>query len=155
MSLLLLFGGRAPLTAAPFSRSDWPLAQPAPPQVDLRTWARSYNVNLIGKDALPVGKITTDLTRGQVPPRAIDLNWTWSYSRNLIGKDQLPNGAISTALTAPRAEPAINLSTWLWNYNVNLVGLDKLPVGTVTAALTEAQKPRPQIDLGWTAFYNR
>jgi hypothetical protein len=76
--------------AAPFSQNDWPSPTGAPFPPSLRTWAWSYNPNLVGKDVLPAGRQSFELPPRAYPPPG--KTWAWSYNINLIGLDALPAG---------------------------------------------------------------
>jgi hypothetical protein len=60
----------------PFNQSDWP--SPRAPLYPTPSWTASYNLNLIGKDQLPVGKNITDL-----PSREAREIRTWISPLNL------------------------------------------------------------------------
>jgi hypothetical protein len=136
---------------APFIRYTWP----QDPAAKWRTWTWSYNLNLIGKDQLPVGKQITDLPPGSPagPPRAIDLRtWTWKYNPLLVGKDSMVVGKQFTDLP-PRAYPEPATRTWLWSYNQNLIGKDRLPVGKIFTDLPPKAYPEPATRT-WVWNYN-
>jgi hypothetical protein len=93
----------------PKNQFDWPIARiPQPPA---QSYTASYNLNLIGKDQLPIGAELSDLTPRPYDYRTQVHTWTWSYNLNLIGQDRLPVGEQSTELT-PRAYPPPGL-TWV------------------------------------------
>src|SRR5215813_3430248 len=73
----------------PFNQADWPTPKWPARANDLRTWAWNYNLNLIGKDQLPVGQRQTDLPLAALQPLR---SWTWNYNLNLIAQDKLPVG---------------------------------------------------------------
>jgi hypothetical protein len=116
--------------------------------ISLRTWQRSYNLSLIGKDRLPSGKQVYDLSPKQVPPEQVQLHsWSWSYNLNLIGRDRmLVGGQVSDLAPAQRQPDQIQLRSWQWSYNLNLIGQDRLPVGDISTALP----PQPPVPIGLT-----
>lgn len=135
------------------TNQNWPLpiARPQMPQ----SWTVSYNLNLLGKDAMAPGRQSFDLTQ-RFPPTAWPKTWSNSYNLNLIGQDSLPVGEVYT--DAPRGPPR-SLFDWkqsspFWlvkpflqtewtlpiapprlpqsitaSYNLNLIGQDNLPIG--------------------------
>lgn len=91
----------------------------------IRSWNWSYNLNLIGQDALPVGEQRWDLT---VPDVRQERDWAWSYNLNLIGKDRLPTG--QQVYETPREFR--ERRGWEWKYNLNLIGQDFFPAGKIS-----------------------
>jgi len=107
---------------------DWQISWD-PPRLE-QTWTANYNYNLVGKDRLPTGKQSYDLT-GR-PPEQIQLHaWTWSYNLNLVAKDRMIVGDQVYNLTVAQITPPdqIQLRSWQWSYNLNLRGQDRLAVG--------------------------
>lgn len=80
------------LLPVPFNESDWPLT-PAPSPLS-KSYATFFNPNLIGQDAMTVGKIITD--RLVIPPVLFQ---TWINT-------------VSLALTAPEAGSPFNQEDW-------------------------------------------
>ena len=118
-----------------------------------QTWTQSYNLNLIGRDALLVGEQIYDLAPSQRPPEQIQLHsWAWSYNLSLVGKDRLPAGEQITELTLGQRPPEqIQLHSWSWSYNLNLRGRDVLPTGEQISDLP----PRDPRDVrSWSWSYN-
>lgn len=79
-------------TAAPFIPGDTSIPQTQVPPLSLRSWAWSYNQNLIAQDVFPPGRIGVlydDPSRGYLPAGQ---TWTWQYNLNLVAKDVLPPG---------------------------------------------------------------
>jgi hypothetical protein len=141
----------------PFLQRDWPLPG-AYPRLD-QTWAKPFNINLIGKDVLPVGEIVYELPQRAPAPLIrvwvsgpvfslpggipflqfdwplpgtyprLDQSWSSFYNRNLIGKDVLPPGELVYEL--PQRAPAPLVPAWYWTYNLNLIAKDRLPVGSI------------------------
>jgi hypothetical protein len=109
----------------PFNQYDWP--NPKIPQQPAQTWTNSYNLNLIGKDQLPIGKQSFDL-----PPTAqlyYSSNRTWINNVNLSLLTRLYpfnqyDWPISGGWLTQQRLPA---QTWTNSYNLNLIGKDKLP----------------------------
>lgn len=122
----------------PFNQYDWP--NPRAHQQPDRSWFRSYNLNLIGKDRLPAGKRVTDL-----PPRAYPepatRTWTYSFNLNLRGKDQILVGKQLTDLPPRDYLRPTQVRTWTHSYNLNLIGKDKLPVGAQVTGLPTRLTP--------------
>lgn len=115
-----------PAVASPFVQADWPTPVPTLFPTSLRTWATSYNPNLVGKDQLPNRQQDWPLPNPG-PAYAIQLRtWTWSYNQNLIGQDQLPFRQQDWPLPTQPAYFA-QWRTWTWSYNLNLIGKDQLP----------------------------
>jgi hypothetical protein len=138
------------LKPRPSVQSDWPLT--TPPWRLNQTWTQSYNLNLIGQDAMLVGEQVFDLAPSQRPPEQIQLHsWQWSYNLSLIGKDRLPAGDQFFDLSPRQVPPEqIQLHSWSWSYNLNLRGKDQLPVGEDFFDLP----PRdPREVRSWTASY--
>ena len=98
-----------------------------PPRDDrpyaLRSWTFSYNLNLIGKDQLPVGKQTTELPP-RIAPAAIQ---TW-INQAFIALSSPVAPFKQTDWPVPRAASQPQRS-WTASYNLNLIGQDRLPVG--------------------------
>jgi hypothetical protein len=140
-----------PLPRPPFNQFDWPLT-PAPQQ-SAQSWTFSYNLNLIGRDRLPVGEILLALPPQQptiaqtwintvvsaavtinpptlfdtgTPPAAAqpDRGFVSSYNRNLIGQDRLPNRQQDWPLTPLAPQPDRGIAA---SYNKNLISQDRLP----------------------------
>ena len=80
---------------------------------NLGTWTWSYNLNLIGQDKLPTGKIRTELPVKAYEHHVQLRSWTWNYNLNLIGKDFFPPGKRSTELTVKPYEYSVQLRTWI------------------------------------------
>jgi hypothetical protein len=118
-------------------QSDWPVPTAAP-RLE-QTWTWQYNLNLIGKDQLPIGEQISDL-----PPRdylrAQDLR-TWIQSVNLALVTAPPNlyaQARQQDWPIPRgAEPDWRRS-WEFSFNKNLIGQDALPFRQSDWPLTTA-----------------
>jgi hypothetical protein len=122
-----------------------------------QTWTRSYNLNLIGQDAMLVGEQRYELAPSQVAPDQIQLrSWQWSYNLSLIGKDRLPTGDQVYDLVPSQKPPEqVQLHSWTFSYNLNLRGKDQLPTGEQVWELAPSQKPAEQPQLrSWTWSYN-
>jgi hypothetical protein len=135
----------------PTNQDDWPNPQ-QPWRLD-QTWTRSYNLSLIGKDAMLVGEQRYELTSSQVAPDQIQLrSWAWSYNLSLVGKDRLPTGEQIFELTIGQRPPEqIQLHSWQFNYNLNLIGKDQLVTGEQVYDLP----PRDPRDVrAWSWQYN-
>ena len=111
---------------APFAQRDWPLSFAPVPAGNLRVWTQSYNLNLIGKDQLPVGELVTDLTPRPYEHHVQLRSWTWNYNLRLIGKDQFPPGGVTYDLP-PRAPQQPR--SWSSSLNPVLVVAPVFPVG--------------------------
>ena len=139
---------------APFSQDDWPNPQ-QPWRLD-QTWTRSYNLNLIGQDAMLVGEQRYELAPSQVPPEQIQLHsWAWSYNLSLVGKDRLPIGEQRYELAPGQVTPEqIQLHSWSWSYNLNLRGKDQLPTGVQRYDLSPIWPPYINQLRTWSWQYN-
>jgi hypothetical protein len=108
----------------PFNQNDWPI--PRAPGQAAQSWTWNYNLNLIGKDQLPVGENVTDL-----PPRDFArLFQTWISSVNLALTTAPPNlyaQARQQDWPVPRGVEPDYRRSWEWSYNKNLIGQDQLP----------------------------
>jgi hypothetical protein len=133
------------VTTAPFSQDDWPLPKIAP-QPD-RTWTWSYNLNLIGQDALPVGEQFTAL-----PPRDPREGRSWTLSLLQSTLTPLPIGEAIYDLPPRAAAPSSQLYAWSWRYNPNLIGQDQLPVGEQRTELPQRGPAQP--DRTWISALN-
>jgi len=139
----------------PFRQQDWPLPTPNPRSLDLVSWidraksylqrpgrqldwpiprgyqqpiqtfTASYNLNLIGKDQLPVGEVVTD-----IPPQpalsSIQLR-TWIQALNLaltVAPIQRPFNQYDWPVNPGPRQPIQVFTSF---YNRNLIGKDKLP----------------------------
>jgi hypothetical protein len=101
-----------PPALLPYRRSYTDLPVPAPQQ-PAQSWTFSYNLNLIGKDQLPIGAELYELAPSQKPPEQVQLHsWAWCYDLNLIGQDELPFRQQDWPLT-PAAQRAVDLATWV------------------------------------------
>jgi Concanavalin A-like lectin/glucanases superfamily len=91
----------------------------------LRSWTWTYNLNLIGKDQLPVGDQVSDLPP-RITPAAIQ---TWISQVNLaLSRPAAPFS--QTDWQNPRwPQQAVTNRTWTASYNLNLIGKDRLPTG--------------------------
>jgi hypothetical protein len=101
-----------PPALLPYHRThvDLPIAGP---QQSAQTWIASYNLNLIGKDQLPIGAGLVELAPAQKPPEQVQLHsWAWWYNLNLVAQDQLPFRQSDWPLT-PAAQRAADLATWI------------------------------------------
>jgi hypothetical protein len=118
-----------------------------------QTWTRSYNLNLIGQDAMLAGEQRYELAPSQVPPEQIQLHsWAWSYNLSLVGKDRLPTGKQTTELTIGQRPPEqIQLHSWSWQYNLNLIGQDQLITGE---QVTDLPPRDPREVRTWSWQYN-
>jgi hypothetical protein len=86
------------------------------------TWEWRYNLNLIGKDQLPVGEFFSE----RPPP----VNWLRDWSLNFVIYNFTsvhPVGSMSSELY-PRSYPPL-VPNWTFSYDLNLIGKDKLPSG--------------------------
>lgn len=113
----------APVITAPFIQSDWPNpVQLRPAGITNRTWLESYNLTLIGQDALPFYQ-----TDWPVPGRYTPLNrgWADSYKLTLIGQDQLP--FVQSDWPVPKGYAPSLLRVWSDSYKLTLIGQDVLP----------------------------
>jgi hypothetical protein len=146
-SWLTLYG----VVNQPFVQSNWPNATP-PWRLD-QTWTRSYNLNLIGQDAMLVGEQVYDLAPSQRPSEQIQLHsWAWSYNLSLVGKDRLPAGKQVVELTIGQRPPEqIQLHSWSWQYNLNLIGKDQLITGE---QVTDLPPRDPREVRAWSWQYN-
>lgn len=135
---------RAPLVVYKWSQD---------PNAWWRSWTWNYNLNLIGKDRLPVGKQVYDL-----PPRAADpyprdlRTWTLSLVDIPGAPEAIPPGEQRTELTplgAARLTPPVDLRSWDWSYNLNLIGQDALPVGSQIFGPVPARQARQPIEQTW------
>ena len=138
----------APTFAKPLNQYDWPVPQ-APLQAALG-WAWQYNPNLVGQDAMLVGKQRYDLWTPEPQRQAQLSTWIWQYNLNLIGKDALPVGAKSYD------QPPLRVF-WQRSWELNLVlgtlqGQDKLPTGEQSWFLPP--QPAQQAAQVWTWQYN-
>ena len=126
---------------------------PAQPWRLDQSFTASYNLNLIGKDAMLVGEQVYELAPSQKPPEQIQLHsWQWSYNLSLIGKDKLPVGdQISDLAPAQKTPEQIQLHSWSWSYNLNLRGKDQLPTGD---QFTELPPRDPREVRAWSWSYN-
>lgn len=136
--------------AAPFNQEDWPLPR-APKQLVLG-WTWSYNLNLIGQDQLPPGKILLGMRVQQ--PQTVQ---TWissairaaaavqapfnQFSWPIAQQRQQPYGWIQPLSTLLKSiKPPTNQTDWpilrahsqfnrgfTASYNLNLIGKDLLP----------------------------
>lgn len=142
------FSSRALIAAiqAPFNQDDWPLA--TPPYRLQQSWTWAYNLNLIGKDQLPVGETVFELV-----PRAYSepatRTWTYAYNLNLIGQDRFPSGEDVYDLT-PRPYAPIQQS---WALNLLLTTLLPLPYGKQFFDLSPIA-PQQILPRSWTWNYN-
>jgi hypothetical protein len=101
-----------PPALLPFKRSytDLPIAGPQQPA---QSWTWFYNLNLVGKDQLPIGAEVTELAPSQKPADQPQLrSWAAWYNLNLIGQDELPFRQMDWPLT-PAAQRAADLATWI------------------------------------------
>jgi hypothetical protein len=101
-----------PPALLPYRRAyfDLPIAGPQQPA---QTWTWQYNLNLIGKDQLPIGAEVTELAPSQKPPEQVQLHsWAAWYNLNLIGQDELPFRQTDWPLT-PAAQRGVDLATWV------------------------------------------
>jgi hypothetical protein len=133
---------------------DWPL--PRAPLQPALSWSWSYNLNLIGQDAMLVGDQRYELAPIW-PPYVNQLRtWSWSYNLNLIGRDRMIAGKQSYDLTQDQRPPwPIDLRSWAWRYNLNLIGKDAMLTGEQVTDLAPAQKPYEQTQLhSWQWSYN-
>jgi hypothetical protein len=113
------------LIAKPFAQYDWPLPTPSY-RLD-QTWAKSYNLNLIGQDQLPAGARHTDLA----PRDYLRLFQTWVLPFNLPLTQAPPDiNAQARQRDWPLPTPQWRLDqSWTSSYNKNLIGQDQLPTG--------------------------
>jgi hypothetical protein len=122
-----------------------------------QTWTWSYNLNLIGQDAMLVGEQRYELAPSQVAPDQIQLrSWQWSYNLSLIGKDRMLAGKQVYDLAPGQRPPEqIQVHSWTFSYNLNLIGKDQVPTGEQIWELAPSQKPPEQIQLhSWVWSYN-
>jgi hypothetical protein len=91
----------------------------------LRSWTWAYNLNLIGKDQLPVGNRISDLPP-RITPAAVQ---TWISQVNLaLSRPAVPFS--QTDWQNPRwPQQAVINRTWTASFNLNLIGQDRLPTG--------------------------
>jgi len=143
-SLRTWIGEAIPQVAAdrPFVQEDWPTPRPIA-QPD-RSFTRSFNLNLIARDQLPVGKQVTDL-----PPRealrATDLR-TWINRVNLALTTQAAALPFNEYDWPNPRGPAQPLRGWIDKFNLNLIAQDQLPVGSFHTDLPP-QGPARAVDL--------
>jgi hypothetical protein len=129
-----------PVAPKPAAQYDWPLTplagQPA------KSWSWSYNLNLIGKDQLPVGDISTALApTGHIYP--VDLR-SWIVRVNLA--------LVVTPVVLPYNQydwpnprlPQQPTPVWTRSYNLNLIGKDQLPAGEVVSDLPPQRRVAAQ-----------
>ena len=124
------------LLAVPFNQTDWPLPKPQPPAA--RTWLAWYNLNLIGKDRLPVGAEITALPP-QPPLSAIQLR-TWLQTVNLALVTTPPVKPFNQQDWPINFGPRQPVQVFTASYNRNLIGRDQLPVGEINTALPAQQR---------------
>lgn len=101
------------VAANPSNQYDWP----NPVRTDtfpnnLKSWAWSYNLRLIGQDKLPNRQQDWPVPKG--PEYHVQFRtWAWQYNPNLIGQDQFPNRQQDWPLpTAPWRSN--DLRAWIW-----------------------------------------
>jgi hypothetical protein len=148
----------------------------------LRSWAWTYNLNLIGQDLLPPGKDLFDLpvprdyplqlrtwtgvkvplvvvalpfnqTDWQLPRAPLLPQRSWTWSYNLNLIGQDRLPAGEQIYDAP-VGPIQPLRVWQWSYNLNLIGQDRLPVGDELFDLTPFGYIHPTQLRSWIAFVN-
>jgi hypothetical protein len=136
--------------AAPVNQYDWPNPR-APAEPATRTWTWSYNLNLIGQDALPVGDQVTAL-----PPRGADPpNQSYFLPLNL---NLVPPPFVDTTLEvrAPHFSPPRAPLTFSYDIATNLTVLlatsapTKLLAGQQVFDLPLAQLIARPIEQTWT-----
>jgi hypothetical protein len=148
--------------AGQFKTYDWPLPGRQPERSDLRSWAFTYNQNLVGLDALPNRQDDWPLSarqftyRGEQP----DLrSWIGSYNKNLIGLDALPTRQQDWPLSSRHpsyANERPDLRSWAFTYNPNLIGKDVLPFNQddwPLASRIQYRWERPDLQ-SWSFTYN-
>jgi len=119
----------------PFNQYDWP--NPKIPGQPAQSWTANYNINLIGKDRLPVGKQFTDLPAQPIYPN--DLR-TWITRTNHaltltfpFRQSDWPN---------PRDyEPVAANRTWTSYLTLYLYAQTVMPVGKVIYDLPPIAQP--------------
>jgi hypothetical protein len=109
-----------PAALVPRNQYDWPV--PRAPQQPAASWTASYNLNLIGQDKLPAGKIITD--RPTLAPVPAALSWTFSFSLPLNAQ---PFFTINFDWPVPRA-PQQGALGMTWR-QVDKIGYDQMVTG--------------------------
>lgn len=86
---LNLLGTTLRIVQTPFSQSDWPNPRLPGYSIALRSWTQSFDLSLIGKDALPFRQ--SDWPNPRVTPPGVALkSWLGPLNIELLGKDFLP-----------------------------------------------------------------
>jgi hypothetical protein len=102
----------------------------SPPRTDpfaqWRNWTGSYNLNLIGLDALPSGQQLFSLP--SFPQRGSEFAASNLLS-TLLAPQGLPPGAQVYDLAPRTADPFAQWRSWGQGFNLNLIGQDRLPSG--------------------------
>jgi len=137
-----------------FNQYDWP--NPRGPLQPDRFLAASYNLNLIGQDALVTGKAVYELPPREYPPNADRRTWTWNYNLNLIGQDAMTVGKSFTDLVPRAYDYHIQLRSWTWSYNLTLIGQDRIYGAPGQVPAYDWPNPRDYLrgPPSWAAWYN-
>jgi hypothetical protein len=139
-----------PFIFRPIQRS-LPEAWAYPPANAFQSWTWSYNLNLIGKDRLPVGEIIYDRP-SEVPRPA--LSWAVNLLQNTLTPVTYPFTAFNQydwPNPTPQPQPG---QTWTWQYNLNLIGQDQLPIGDQRLDLAPIYPPYINDLRTWARSYN-
>jgi len=112
----------------------------------MQSWTWQYNPNLVGQDALPVGRRATDL------PSPVD--WRIGWAQNLLASTLAPVFALpfnQYDWPIPKG-PIQPVRGWTWAYNLDLIGQDSMLIGRQVWDLTPFAPPRK--DQTWVWQYN-
>ena len=161
--LLLTTLSGPPTAPPPGLQYDWPVPNAREFAAQLRSWAASYNPNLVGQDQIFAGPGQTHPYDWPVPngyPFSVQLrSWTAGYNPNLIGRDRIYGAPGQAPIydwpnpRAPAAGPARNSRDGVAN------GLLRLLAPPAPHNQYDWPLPTPYafaVQLrSWTASYNR
>lgn len=143
----IYFTPPTPTFAIPFNQFDWPTPKPYP-EPATRTWAASYNLNLIAQDRMVTGKQVYDLSP-IAQPQILPRSWTLNLQQSTL--QPIPYGY--QWYERPPRGPIQPLREWTASYNLNLIGQDALPTGKQVSDLTPFGYIYPAQLRTWTDPY--
>jgi hypothetical protein len=138
----------------PFNQYDWPVPRAYFYNIDIASITRSYNLNLIGQDKLPVGEVVTETPRQPAPQPP----WTQPYNVALyfvppfVDTTKIFRGHLRSL---PDQGPPRLDQTWTRSVNLNLIAPP--PDLTKQARQQDWPVPRgvePDWRRSWTFSYN-
>jgi hypothetical protein len=111
----------------PENQYDWP--NPKAPLQPANGWTWSYNLNLIGKDQLPVGAQSTALPPTAAPYYNNNRGWINAVNLALTTRTYPFNQYDWPTTGEWRTRQRLPAQSWTASFPLNLIGKDKLPTG--------------------------